>query len=397
MPENVEAGHAMSNRSTMAFAPSMHGASIMRLVRPSAIDERPAKALLAEHAHVRGLDELRGLSVLWVMLSHGTGLTTWMPTAFAGYGLHGVVLFFLISGYLITRILVESKDRIDYFGHFYTNRLFRIWPLMLLALLVSVVIWPVHAPSAVYNLLLVNNYAYAMGIEPPVRTDVMWSLAIEQQFYLFWPVAVWLLSEKALLLITSFIVLIGLGVDGGLLPHGGVKIVHASTLGSMQYLGMGALVAFGREGLKYLLGTWSLFLAWWLTQAAMPVSEFRWIWYGLTFALALLVYRTIHGKPLFQSRYLAFTGERCYGLYLIHFFVSALAFIGIGKGVWMAGTAYFILSFLLAVISFRYFERPIRGLRVYFHENARWRVGLFAGVGFMFLVNVAYLVVKSRM
>jgi peptidoglycan/LPS O-acetylase OafA/YrhL len=63
----------------------------------------------------------------------------------------------------------------------------------------------------------------------------------------------------------------------------------------------------------------------------------------------------------------------------------------------MAGTAYFILSFLLAVISFRYFERPIRGLRVYFHENARWRVGLFAGVGFMFLVNVAYLVVKSRM
>ncbi|HKT34898.1 MAG TPA: acyltransferase, partial [Nitrospira sp.] len=257
-------------------------------------------------------------------------------------------------------------------------------------------IWPAQAPSAIYNLLLVNNYAYAMGIEPPVRTDVMWSLAIEQQFYLFWPVAVWLCSERALLSITSLVVLIGLGTDSGLLPHGGVKIVHVSTLGAMQYLGMGVLLAFGRTGLKYLLGTWGVFMVWWLSQAAMPASEFRWIWYGVTFSLALLVYQTIHRKPLLESRYLAFTGERCYGLYLIHFFVSALALTGIGKGVWMAGTAYFVLSFLLAVISFEYFERPIRRLRVHFYDNARLRVGLFAGIGLMIFVNVVYLLVKAR-
>jgi peptidoglycan/LPS O-acetylase OafA/YrhL len=371
-------------------------ASTGRRIPPSASGEGPLAARLSDHAHVGGLDELRGLSVLWVMLSHGTGLTTWMPTAFAGYGLHGVILFFLISGYLITRILVDSKARLDYFGRFYINRMFRIWPLMLLALLVSVLIWPAYAPSAVYNFLLMNNYAYAMGIEPPVRTDVMWSLAIEQQFYLFWPVAVWLFSEKALLLLTSLIVLTGLGVDGGLLPHGGVKVVHVSTLATMQYLGMGVLLAFGRTGLKYLLGTWSVFLVWWVSQAAIPVSEFRWVWYGVTFALSLLVYQTIHRKPLLQCRYLAFTGERCYGLYLIHFFVSALAFAGIGKGIWMAGAAYFVLSILLAVVSYEYFERPVRSLRVHFYENTRLRVGLFAGVGFMMLVNVAYLVIKSK-
>ena len=117
----------MSNRATMRLVPSVPRLAPRKgLVRPSAIGERPAAAQLPDHAHVRGLDELRGLSVLWVMLSHGTGLTTWMPTAFAGYGLHGVVLFFLISGYLITRILVESKDRTDYFSHFYINRVFRI-------------------------------------------------------------------------------------------------------------------------------------------------------------------------------------------------------------------------------------------------------------------------------
>jgi peptidoglycan/LPS O-acetylase OafA/YrhL len=159
---------------------------------------------------------------------------------------------------------------------------------------------------------------------------------------------------------------------------------------------MGVLVAFGRTGFKYLLGTWGVFLFWWVTQTAAPVTDFRWIWYGLTFALGVLVYQTIHRKPLLQSRWLAFTGERCYGLYLIHFFVSALAFTGIGKGVWAAMTTYFILSFLLAVMSFTYFERPVRRLRVHFYDNARWRVSLFAAIGFMMLVNVAYLVITSR-
>ena len=85
----------MSNRATMRLVPSVPRLATSKgLVRPSAIGERPAAVQLPDHAHVRGLDELRGLSVLWVMLSHGTGLTTWMPTAFAGYGLHGVVLFF---------------------------------------------------------------------------------------------------------------------------------------------------------------------------------------------------------------------------------------------------------------------------------------------------------------
>ncbi|MDF0643250.1 MAG: acyltransferase [Nitrospira sp.] len=348
-------------------------------------------------AQVPGLDELRGLSILWVLLCHGTGLTIWMPKVFAGYGYHGVILFFVISGYLITRILVESRHHGDYFSHFYINRLFRIWPLMLLALFASVLIWPTHARSMIYNLLLVNNYAYAMDIHPPVRTDVMWSLAIEQHYYLFWPVAVWLLSEKALLMITSLMVLTGLGIEGGLLPTGGVKIISVTTHGAMQYLGMGVLIAFGRQGMKYLLGTWAVFLTWWIAQPGVALSEFRWIWYGVSLAIVALVYYTIHGQPLLRARCLAFTGERCYGLYLIHYFVATFAFKCIGKDVWMAGVIYVALSFLLATFSFRYFERPIQALRVHFHQNERLRVGLFAGLGLMFLVNVSYLLIKSRL
>lgn len=382
----------------MLLAPVLSEVSqIHRPEGPSSAQERAVQVERPVCSPVLGLDELRGLSILWVLVCHGTGLTIWMPKAFAGYGYHGVILFFVISGYLITRILMESRNRDDYFSHFYVNRLFRIWPLMLLALLVSALIWPTHARSVIYNLLLVNNYSHAMDMQPAVRTDVMWSLAIEQQFYLFWPVAVWLLSKQALLMVTSLSILIGLGIDGGLLPTGGVKIITVATHGVMQYLGMGVLIAFGREGLKYLIGTWAVFLVWWMAQPGTVVSEFRWTWYGLTLAIAVLVYHTVHGKPLLRSRWLAFTGERCYGLYLIHYFVATFAFKCIGEGAWMAGAAYVILSFLLATFSFRYFERPVQALRVHFHRNARLRVGLFAGLGFMFLVNVSYLIIKSRL
>ncbi len=130
--------------------------------------------------------------------------------------------------------------------------------------------------------------------------------------YLFWPVAVWLFSEKALLLITSLIVLIGSGVDGGLLPQGGVKIVHASTLGSMQYLGWACWSHSegGVSGACWGRGVCSSPGAHAIRHAGL---EFRWIWYGLTFTLALLVYQTIHAKPLLQSRYLAFTGSAVMG------------------------------------------------------------------------------------
>jgi len=132
----------------------------------------------AAPSRIAGLDELRGLSILWVLLCHVTVLWKWMPASFSGYGFHGVVLFFIISGYLITRILIDSLGSDQFFRKFYISRIFRIWPLMLLALAVSLVIEPKGILALPFNLLMVNNYAYAFGVEPMVRTDVMWSLAI---------------------------------------------------------------------------------------------------------------------------------------------------------------------------------------------------------------------------
>ena len=70
-----------------------------------------AKALSLRDARIPGLDELRGLSILWVVWCHGTSLWTWMPSVFSGYGFHGVVLFFVISGFLIPLSQLDDLRR----------------------------------------------------------------------------------------------------------------------------------------------------------------------------------------------------------------------------------------------------------------------------------------------
>jgi peptidoglycan/LPS O-acetylase OafA/YrhL len=347
-------------------------------------------------SRVYGLDELRGLSIIWVFICHGTGLTTWLPSAFSGYGFHGVVLFYLISGYLITRILLETRERENFFSRFYINRVFRIWPLMLLALLVSIAIWPEFARSVVLNLLLVNNYGMAVGIEPPARTDVMWSLAIEEQFYLFWPVLIWLFSRKQVHFWIFAIILLGLAFDSHLLP-GGDMIIHKTTHGNMQYIAMGAAVALGGAGLRVMLAAWAVFFLWWLGQHGLgAVTNFRWVWYGVTFLLGLLVFYTVLGKPIIRNHLLASVGRLCYGLYIIHFFVSALAFELFRQSVWQGPLLYVVLSMVLSIVSYKYFEMPIQNARVHFYENRRRKVMLFAGFALMTMVSVVYLVTTTK-
>jgi peptidoglycan/LPS O-acetylase OafA/YrhL len=337
---------------------------------------------------VRGLDELRGLSILFVMLCHGTVLWNWMPPAFSGYGFHGVVLFFIVSGYLITRILVDTRDTPNYFSVFYINRFFRIWPLMLVALFVSALLYPDTAKYVVFNLLLVNNYAYAYGVEPMFRTDVMWSLAIEEQFYLLWPAVVVLLAGRRLKLAAALIVLLGLLFDAGLIK-GGSGPIFKTTHGNMHYIAMGALIALGRNGIRWVLGAWTIFVAIWLVQRGFhSLGDFRYIWHGISLVLALVVHGTVHGSLAFKNRFLAYSGRLCYGLYIIHFFVSAYTLQYLGRGVFFPGAVYIGLSFLLAIASFRYFEMPAMRQRDLFYVNGTPRTLLIFGLTFTVLACI---------
>ncbi len=170
---------------------------------PSEVENR----ILAKH--VPELDGIRGLAVLSVMLFHQTVLipVTSFDRGFVAFSQmlqYGVDLFFVLSGYLITGILYYSKPTQHYYRNFYARRTLRIFPLYYLILFLAFVVLPsfqhskaekwghTTGSSQIYYWLFLSNWFIALSGFGPRNglVDLSWTLAIEEQFYLTWPVIV---------------------------------------------------------------------------------------------------------------------------------------------------------------------------------------------------------------
>jgi peptidoglycan/LPS O-acetylase OafA/YrhL len=137
------------------------------------------------------LDGIRAVAITAVFVNHAFGARLlWM----------GVDLFFILSGFLITGILLEHKDQSlrGYFGHFYARRARRILPPYLLLLCVGLLLYGVWWLRFWYLYPFLMNFMVAFGVPRPGQFDLLWSLAVEEQFYLLWPFAVYFLSDKHL-------------------------------------------------------------------------------------------------------------------------------------------------------------------------------------------------------
>jgi peptidoglycan/LPS O-acetylase OafA/YrhL len=147
--------------------------------------------------YIPALDGLRGIAVSLVVFYHchpklGGG---WL-SHFAEYGWAGVNLFFVLSGFLITGIIIEGREDAHFFRNFYARRALRIWPVYVLLLLLNYILVPCllehnpyhawqitsTAPWLYYALFVQNLFALAL----PGPIGPTWSLAIEEQFYLAW-------------------------------------------------------------------------------------------------------------------------------------------------------------------------------------------------------------------
>src|SRR5207248_1231599 len=142
------------------------------------------------------LDGIRGVAILVVIL-HNSGR---FPRLFAN-GWMGVDLFFVLSGFLITGILLDTKESESYFKNFYARRCLRIWPLYYSLLLFMFVLVPLLRPSEAHIIFEKSSpwWAYPLFLQNfliPISTNaagplaITWSLAIEEQFYLVWAVVV---------------------------------------------------------------------------------------------------------------------------------------------------------------------------------------------------------------
>jgi peptidoglycan/LPS O-acetylase OafA/YrhL len=218
--------------------------------------------------HVPLLDGVRGVAILLVLAHHLTvldgaaaGFDGWFARTL-GLGWCGVDLFFVLSGYLITGILFDSRAGRHYFRSFYARRILRIFPLyyaVTFAFLVALPVLAEHVPRLARSLppafgqsrgqgvwfwTYLCNYAMAFGVAFPPALGACWSLAVEEQFYLLWPFVIRFLSAPMLrricagLLVASFtlrIVLVGAGAP--------FLAVYVLTPTRMDCLAVGAMIA----------------------------------------------------------------------------------------------------------------------------------------------------------
>jgi peptidoglycan/LPS O-acetylase OafA/YrhL len=163
-----------------------------------------ADSSIAARAHIPALDGLRGIAILLV-IPHNADIFSqsapwlWPIALVAHAGWIGVQLFFVLSGFLITRNLLDTRRDANYLRSFYVRRALRIFPLYFLTLFVGLVVLPhvvQFSPGAlashhnqVWLWTFLSNWAQPYGLEVSGFSH-FWSLAVEEQFYLVWPFVV---------------------------------------------------------------------------------------------------------------------------------------------------------------------------------------------------------------
>src|SRR3954471_12053673 len=215
--------------------------------------------------HLPALDGLRGIAILAVLiyhyafeLQHGHGLGGAIYELLH-QGRHGVDLFFVLSGFLITGILLDSRDSPRYFSTFYARRTLRIFPLYYGVLFVVLVLLPLLAAPAPgaqkvmhdqpwlwcygANVLMTLTGNRALFNAEHFNLGHFWSLAVEEQFYLVWPLLVLLLSRRALIGICVACLPISLALRLYFIARGNSAGADFFTASRMDALAVGALVA----------------------------------------------------------------------------------------------------------------------------------------------------------
>lgn len=359
------------------------------------------------------LDVLRFVAFLAVFMHHAlprdarlyvnSGLSPtaieWLLTAKEA-GAFGLDLFFALSSYLITELLLREQASRGSFSvsAFYVRRALRIWPLYFTFLALTVFVIPTLIPADRFGSIYIVSFALFLGNWvcatkglPFSVASPLWSISVEEQFYIGWPLMLRLfgisrLKQLALaMLVLAFVTRLLLAIFG--VEHPGV---WCNTIARLDPIALGAILAFALKGrapqlskaLRIVLCVLAL-ASWWLIARYLKQDGLTSVaTFGLSalasVALLIAVLRSearILRVPPFS--WLVYLGRVSYGLYVFHLF--ALAFVmqlavvpvlGIPLNFELRVVLSFLLTVALAAISYRWLEQPFLRLKDRFRPGS---------------------------
>ncbi|MDH0865028.1 acyltransferase [Mitsuaria sp. GD03876] len=350
--------------------------------------------------HRPALDGLRGFAVLCVMIFHA-------HTGFLEGGGLGVEIFFVLSGFLITTLLCEELDRygnVD-LKNFYARRALRLAPALLLLVFVYAV-WSCLALDggkarqnlfeAGIALTYTSNWARAFWWNPPDLLGHTWSLSIEEQFYLLWPVI--LLVASRFTSDRRKLALLALGLAALSLVWRNVLLAHhrdaerlfngLDTRADALMIGCALALAFSRQSVEVLRRRWARVLevagplALVFIAGVMLVSAkeewrepymYRWGFAAVELAAAVLMaHLLVNGQGLLARGFgvaaLRWFGGLSYGLYLWHYPVyRMLRANGASPMEILVGGS--VITILVALVSYHALEQPVLTLKKHFDRR----------------------------
>lgn len=291
------------------------------------------------------MDGLRGIAILLVVFYHNFGFIKYFF-----FGWLGVDLFFVLSGFLITDILLRTVNKPGYFKNFYAKRVLRIFPLYYLSLIIFLVIFPrikdfpldfsFYTDHQWWYWTYLQNWFVIFHSVGNTTTAIQhyWSLAVEEQFYIIWPFVIFLIRKPKWLLTIAALLLLGVICIRFYMWE--IKINNLNYFGLYTYTridgicigSMLAILQFMRSPFIKKYFTWLILLL-----AAMNFvfyffnshNQFTYPYLAIvgytTFAMlfAIIVHETVQGENKFinfilKIRPLRFFGKISYGLYVFH-------------------------------------------------------------------------------
>jgi peptidoglycan/LPS O-acetylase OafA/YrhL len=301
---------------------------------------------MSKQIYLPGLNGIRAIAASIVLIFHidqffeffGIASLGYHKTGMAGYG---VILFFVLSGFLISYLLLSEKEKykkID-LPKFYVRRILRIWPIFYLVIIITLLIFFIN-PTLIYFpkgnecktfilfSLLLSNVGYGMGLGITTITP-LWSVGVEEQFYAFWPFLVNKSKNILRTFISVIVVYFVLKLFFRFIENGYIyDIISLSCFDCMAIGGIGAYLYFIKSKLlKIIYHPILQIIAWSILLVSIfykPLHLFSIIDKEIHAVFYLIILNvSTNNKSLIklENRFLDFIGKISYGMYVFHMIV----------------------------------------------------------------------------